>query len=53
MVSQKSKKKKKKLGQLLCKKSYLDRSKLEFALAEQKVEHRQLGQIEIGNPSLR
>ena len=45
MVSQKSKNKKKKLGQLLCEKSYLDRSKLEFALAEQKVEHRQLGQI--------
>jgi type IV pilus assembly protein PilB len=36
---------KKKLGQLLCEKSYLDQSHLEFALAEQKVEHRRLGQI--------
>jgi type II secretory ATPase GspE/PulE/Tfp pilus assembly ATPase PilB-like protein len=36
---------KKKLGQLLCEKSYLDQSHLESALAEQKVEHRRLGQI--------
>jgi len=36
---------KKKLGQLLCEKSYLDESRLEFALAEQQVEHRKLGQI--------
>jgi type II secretory ATPase GspE/PulE/Tfp pilus assembly ATPase PilB-like protein len=35
----------KKLGQLLCEKRYLDESGLEFALAEQKVEHRRLGQI--------
>jgi type II secretory ATPase GspE/PulE/Tfp pilus assembly ATPase PilB-like protein len=34
---------KKKLGQLLCEKAYLDESNLEFALAEQKVEHRRLG----------
>ena len=48
MVSQKSKNrnnKKKKLGELLCEKSYLDESRLELALAEQKVEHRPLGQI--------
>ena len=36
---------KKKLGELLCEKSYLDESNLEFALAEQKIEHRRLGQI--------
>ena len=36
---------KKKLGQLLCEKSYLDGSSLEFALAEQKVKNRLLGQI--------
>lgn len=36
---------KKKLGQLLCEKSYLNPSNLEFALAEQKIEHRRLGQI--------
>ena len=36
---------KKKLGQLLREKSYLDDSALDFALAEQKVEHRRLGQI--------
>jgi type IV pilus assembly protein PilB len=36
---------KKKLGQLLCEKSYLDETNLEFALAEQKLEHRRLGQI--------
>ncbi|MBN2137341.1 MAG: type II/IV secretion system protein [Sedimentisphaerales bacterium] len=35
----------KKLGQLLCEKSYLDESNLQVALAEQQVEHRQLGQI--------
>ena len=38
-------KRKKKLGQLLCEQAYLDESNLEFALAEQKVEHRRLGQI--------
>jgi len=36
---------KKKLGQLLCEKSYLDESSLEFALAEQEVEYQRLGQI--------
>jgi len=36
---------KKKLGQLLCEKSYLDESSLEIGLSEQKVEHRPLGQI--------
>ena len=35
----------KKLGELLCEKSYLDESGLELALAEQKIEHRRLGQI--------
>ena len=35
----------KKLGELLCEKSYLDESGLKFALAEQKIEHRRLGQI--------
>ena len=38
-------KRKKKLGQLLCEQAYLDESNLEFALAEQKVEHKRLGQI--------
>lgn len=36
---------KKKLGLLLCEKSYLDESALNFALAEQKIKHKQLGQI--------
>jgi type II secretory ATPase GspE/PulE/Tfp pilus assembly ATPase PilB-like protein len=36
---------KKKLGQLLCEKSYLDRSGLELGLAEQKIEQIPLGQI--------
>lgn len=36
---------KKRLGQLLCEKEYLDRSNLDLALAEQKVEHRRLGDI--------
>jgi type II secretory ATPase GspE/PulE/Tfp pilus assembly ATPase PilB-like protein len=45
MNSQRNKNKKKKLGELLCERSYIDESKLEVALAEQKVEHRQLGQI--------
>jgi len=36
---------KKKLGQLLREKAYLDESRLQFALAEQKVEHRPLGRI--------
>ncbi len=38
-------KRKKKLGQLLCEKAYLDESQLNFALAEQNVKHRRLGQI--------
>ncbi len=38
----------KKLGQLLCEKSYLDEANLEFALAEQKLEYRRLGQILLG-----
>jgi type II secretory ATPase GspE/PulE/Tfp pilus assembly ATPase PilB-like protein len=37
--------KRKKLGQLLCEKAYLDESGLQVALAEQKVEHRRLGEI--------
>jgi len=37
--------KKKRLGQLLCEKSYLDETGLQAALAEQRVRHRQLGQI--------
>ena len=44
----KNKGKKKKLGQLLREKAYLDESRLRFALAEQKVEHRPLGQILLG-----
>ena len=36
---------KRKLGELLCEKSYIDSSQLEFALAEQNIEHRRLGQI--------
>jgi len=36
---------KKRLGQLLCEKAYLDESDLNVALAEQKVEHRRLGEI--------
>jgi type IV pilus assembly protein PilB len=36
---------KKRLGELLCEKAYLDESGLEVALAEQKVEHRRLGEI--------
>lgn len=36
---------KKKLGQLLREKAYLDETRLQFALAEQKVEHRPLGRI--------
>lgn len=36
---------KKKLGQLLCEKAYLDESGLQIALAEQKVKHRKIGQI--------
>ncbi len=40
-----SRRKKKKLGELLCEKSYLDKSNLQIALAEQKVEHRRLGVI--------
>ncbi|MFB0524773.1 MAG: GspE/PulE family protein [Phycisphaerae bacterium] len=44
----KNKGKKKKLGQLLREKAYLDESRLKFALAEQKIEHRPLGQILLG-----
>ena len=36
---------KKRLGELLCEKAYLDESSLALALAEQKVEHRRLGEI--------
>ena len=36
---------KKKLGELLCEKSYLDESRLRVALGEQKVRRRRLGQI--------
>jgi hypothetical protein len=36
---------KKKLGELLCEKAYLDENALRVALEEQKVKHRQLGQI--------
>jgi type IV pilus assembly protein PilB len=36
---------KKKLGQLLCEKAYLDESQLEVALAEQKMVRRRLGEI--------
>jgi len=35
----------KKLGELLCEKSYLDESGLKYALEEQKIKHRRLGQI--------
>ncbi|MHC4602970.1 MAG: GspE/PulE family protein [Planctomycetota bacterium] len=35
----------KKLGQLLCEKSYLDETSLRFALAEQEVKYQRLGQI--------
>ncbi len=45
MSPQTNRNKKKKLGQLLCEKSYLDESGLKIALAEQKIEHRRLGQI--------
>lgn len=36
---------KKRLGQLLCEKAYLEETDLDVALAEQKLEHRPLGQI--------
>jgi type IV pilus assembly protein PilB len=36
---------KKKLGQLLCEKAYLDESQLSFALAEQGVQHKRLGGV--------
>jgi type IV pilus assembly protein PilB len=36
---------KKRLGELLCERAYLDEAGLGVALAEQKVKHRQLGQI--------
>lgn len=35
----------KKLGHLLCENSYLDESGLQFALAQQQIEHKRLGQI--------
>ena len=35
----------KKLGRLLCEKSYLDEGRLDFALSEQKAKYRRLGQI--------
>ncbi len=35
----------KKLGQLLCEKSYLDQSRLEYALEEQKINRKWLGEI--------
>jgi type IV pilus assembly protein PilB len=35
----------KKLGELLCERAYLDEGNLQVALAEQKVKHRRLGQI--------
>ena len=37
--------KKKRLGELLCERAYLDEGSLEVALAEQKVKHKRLGQI--------
>ncbi len=36
---------KKRLGELLCERAYLDQASLDVALAEQKASHRQLGQI--------
>jgi type IV pilus assembly protein PilB len=38
-------KKKKRLGELLCEKAYLDESALKFALAEQRTNHQRLGQV--------
>ncbi len=35
----------KKLGQMLCEHSYLDESGLQFALAQQQIQHKRLGQI--------
>jgi type II secretory ATPase GspE/PulE/Tfp pilus assembly ATPase PilB-like protein len=35
----------KKLGRLLCEKSYLDQPKLEFALEKQQIDHQKLGRI--------
>ena len=45
MDHQTSTNKKKRLGELLCERSYLDESALRFALEEQKIKHRRLGQI--------
>jgi type IV pilus assembly protein PilB len=45
MDSRSSTIRKKKLGELLCEKAYLNEAGLSAALAEQKVKHRQLGQI--------
>ena len=38
----------KKLGELLCERAYLNESALELALAEQKIDNRRLGQILLG-----
>lgn len=40
--------KERRLGYLLCEKSYLDESSLQFALSQQEVEHKRLGQILLG-----
>jgi len=45
MDHQRNANKKKRLGELLCEKSYLDEPSLRIALAEQEVKHRRLGQI--------
>ena len=45
MSLQANRNKKKKIGQVLCEKAYLDESGLKVALAEQEVQHRRLGQI--------
>jgi type IV pilus assembly protein PilB len=43
--ARKSRSSKKRLGELLCERAYLDDKRLKFALTEQKVEHLPLGQI--------
>jgi len=45
MNEQPNRNRKKKLGELLRERSYLDESSLDLALAEQKVQHKRLGQI--------
>ena len=45
MNSRESTVRKKRLGELLCERAYLDEAGLDAALAEQKVRHRRLGQI--------